>query len=250
MTVTALVAVKGSRGVTTLACALGAVWPSGRMVVVAECDPSGGDIAARFGLSTELGMASLVVSQRYSEERGELAGAGDHFQELPGGLAVLVGAVGADAGHALDRELARVGLHGLAPMDVVADCGRLDPRAVGQLRVLRDAERVIMLVAPSPSGLAHARWSVDRVRLLRAPDALPPQLVVSGDGPFPPAEVADAVGVELAAVLPRDPAAASMLRGEPGARRVLARSPLVGAAQRLAPSLTAELREEGLRDAS
>lgn len=250
MTVAALVGMKGSPGVTTLACALGAVWPSGRAVVVAECDPSGGDIAVRFGLPTDVGMTSLVVAHRHGSTTDEPAPAEEHIQELPGGLAVLVGPAGADAGAALDRELARVGLHGLTVMDVVADCGRLDPHATGQLRVLRDAECVVLVVAPTPSGIAHARWGADRVRALRTSDAPPPRLVVSGDGPFRAADVADALGLGLWAAVPRDPAAASMLRGEPGPRRALARSPLVAAAHRLVPALTTQPCDAELRDVS
>src|ERR1019366_10538581 len=50
-----LCSAKGAPGVTTLACVLGAVWPTHRAVVVAECDPSGGDLAGRFALSTRTG---------------------------------------------------------------------------------------------------------------------------------------------------------------------------------------------------
>ena len=38
-------AAKGGPGVTTAAVALAAVWP--RRAIVAECDPSGGDLALR-----------------------------------------------------------------------------------------------------------------------------------------------------------------------------------------------------------
>ncbi len=55
---------KGSPGVTTLACALGAVWPVQRRVLVAECDPAGGDIAVRFGLPARPGMTGFVFAAR------------------------------------------------------------------------------------------------------------------------------------------------------------------------------------------
>ena len=45
MSLVALAADKGSPGVTTAAVALAAVWP--RPALVAECDPSGGDLAMR-----------------------------------------------------------------------------------------------------------------------------------------------------------------------------------------------------------
>ena len=66
VTIISVCSAKGSPGVTTLACALGAVWPAERRVMVAECDPSGGDIAARFGLSAKRGMTSLILEARRS----------------------------------------------------------------------------------------------------------------------------------------------------------------------------------------
>ncbi|MCP5854114.1 hypothetical protein NL323_29700, partial [Klebsiella pneumoniae] len=45
MSLIVLGAAKGAPGVTTAAVALAAVWP--RSAVVAECDPSGGDLALR-----------------------------------------------------------------------------------------------------------------------------------------------------------------------------------------------------------
>src|ERR1700691_2739893 len=111
MTRVTLCSAKGSPGVTTLSCVLGAVWPADRPVVVAECDPSGGDLAGRFGLSTRVGMTSLVLTER----QGAVATADyrAHLQQLPGGLDVLVAPPGSDAASALDREL------GMTASDVI-----------------------------------------------------------------------------------------------------------------------------------
>ena len=49
MSLIAVAAGKDSRGVTTTALALAAVWPRARAVLLAECDPSGGSLAARYG---------------------------------------------------------------------------------------------------------------------------------------------------------------------------------------------------------
>ena len=58
-----LCSVKGAPGVTTAACALGAVWPERRPTpIVVECDPAGGDLAARFGLEVTRGVVSLTVA--------------------------------------------------------------------------------------------------------------------------------------------------------------------------------------------
>ena len=46
MALIAVAADKGAPGVTTTALALAAVWP--RPVLLAECDPAGGDLVYRF----------------------------------------------------------------------------------------------------------------------------------------------------------------------------------------------------------
>ncbi|HSS91257.1 MAG TPA: hypothetical protein VLL69_18210, partial [Streptosporangiaceae bacterium] len=67
----ALVAVasdKGAPGVTTASVVLAAVWP--RPVLLAECDPAGGDLRYRFraadggGLDPGRGLLSLAVAAR------------------------------------------------------------------------------------------------------------------------------------------------------------------------------------------
>ncbi|HZD68787.1 MAG TPA: hypothetical protein VFA45_07675, partial [Actinomycetes bacterium] len=59
MSVIALAAGKGSRGVTTAALALAATWPAPRRVLLAECDPAGGSLAVRFRLRPTPGLVSL-----------------------------------------------------------------------------------------------------------------------------------------------------------------------------------------------
>ena len=104
MTIVTICSSKGSPGVTTLACAIAATWPQNRRILLAECDPSGGDIAARFGMSAKLGMTSLVLESR-SSQGSALPNVEQHLQRLPGGLEVLVGAVGASAARMVDDEL-------------------------------------------------------------------------------------------------------------------------------------------------
>jgi hypothetical protein len=249
MTIVALVAANGAPGVTTLACALGAVWPVDREVVLAECDPSGGDVAARFGLATDPGVTSLVLALRHGPPDDVSAVAGEHAQQLPGGLAVLVGPIGGDAGAALDRELAQVSLSSIETRDVLVDCGRLDAQSAGQHCVLRDADGALLVVTPDPSGVARGRWALDRLAGLRKGSASV-GIAVAGEGIFRPGDVADALGAAVLGVVPRDDVAAGMLAGGSGAQRALARSRLVTFAKRLAPALiavepTGELRRAG-----
>lgn len=249
MSVIALVGTTGGPGVTTLACMLGAVWPRDRAVVVAECDPSGGDIAARFGLSTDTGMSSLVVSRRSDQAAPDESDWSRHVQTLPGGLGVLVGPVGGDAGSAVDHELASVGLESRTT-DVLADCGRLDVHAPGQRRVVRDADRVVLVLRSEAAAIAHGRWTAERVAGHRDGDLAGIGLVVAGRASFRPAEVADALGIGLLGTVPWDPAAAAMLAGQPGSRRNLTRAPLVVAGRRLIPGLVPVPQAEGWRNAS
>lgn len=249
MSVVALVGTTGGPGVTTLACMLGALWPRERSVVVAECDPSGGDVAARFGLATDTGMSSLVVTRRSGPSAAEGPDLSRHVQMLPGGLAVLVGPVGGDAGTAVDRELASFGLTSMST-DVVADCGRLDVHATGQRRVVRDADRVVLLVRSEAAAIAHGRWTAERVAGHRGGELAGIGVVVTGRAAFRAPEVAEALGVELLGALPRDRAAAAMLAGQPGSRRALVRTPLVVAGRKLVDQLVPAPLVEERRDAS
>ena len=86
MEIVPIVAAKGSVGVTTAALTLAAVWPEGRGApVVVECDPGGGDVAARFGLEVIPGVVSLAAELERSGP-ADPADSGDqlggHTQEI------------------------------------------------------------------------------------------------------------------------------------------------------------------------
>jgi hypothetical protein len=66
-------------------------------------------------------------------------------------------------------------------------------------------------------------------------------VVLVGDGPYPDAEIAAALGVEVLARLPWDPVAAQALVSVPASARELRLSPLVRAARSLADRLAKEL---------
>ena len=92
MSVVALGAVR-SCGVTTLALALAATWPSSRRVLLAELDPAGGTLAAASGWPPEPGLVSLAAAARRGSDP-ELVW--EHCQELADGTAVLAGPGSAD----------------------------------------------------------------------------------------------------------------------------------------------------------
>ena len=233
MTRVTLCSAKGSPGVTTLSCVLGAVWPADRAVVVAECDPSGGDLAGRFGLSTRLGMTSLVLTERQAVMRTPDYRA--HAQQLPGGLDVLVAPAGSDSAVALDRELGMSTSDIVPPdCDLLADCGRLVPGAVGQEKMIRAADGVVLLVRPDVAGVAHARWATSRINELSSSI---PYAVVVGTGTYEAAEVAEELDVNVLGAVPFDPSAALMACGSPGTARRFIRSGLVAFAREMVTAL-------------
>lgn len=138
---------KGSPGVTTSAVVLAAVWP--RPVLLAECDPSGGDLvywlpaASGERLDAQRGLLSLAVAARRGAQPQQVW---DHAQRLPGGLDVLTGVATAEQGAGLEPLWGAVGgvLSRVPQADVIADCGRLGPE--GPLYELLAQSAAIVLI--------------------------------------------------------------------------------------------------------
>lgn len=163
MTLIAVAAGKGSPGVTTTAIALASVWP--RPALVAECDPSGGDLAMRLSgpggvaLDPTHGLLSYAAAAR----RGA-APLQDHLQEVEGGLQVLLGLQTPEQGSGLTDLWAGIasGLAREPDTVVIADCGRLEPRAPS-LEVLRRADLVLLLARPALGAVVHLRHRIAAV---------------------------------------------------------------------------------------
>jgi hypothetical protein len=284
MTTIAVCSAKGSPGVTTLACALGAVWPTERQILLVECDPSGGDLAARFGLSAKRGTSSLMLEAR------RLGAAdlkiSDHLQTLPGGLEVLAGPSGAGAARTVDAgwsDCLRYLTHHdqwstNGSRDLVLDCGRIQPGARGQRAVLGFAEHVLVVSRPTIESLTSTRWIAEQLNraedawsangaepysnhwaspLIDAPAAAPSSfddpiagrksstgLVLVGQGPVAGSQAALALGLRLLATIPDDVVGAAALRGEAVNSRRLSRSALVAAVRSLALILVGSQCEE------
>jgi hypothetical protein len=231
MTLYALVSAGGAPGVTTTSLALALGWPS--QVIVAECDPSGGDVlAGLFGghLPANTGLLSLAIEAGRScdaavralwdqlidldEERSRflLAGISDPRQAI----------ALAPSWPALAAALAAV------PADVIADCGRLDA-APAVAPVLAAASLVALVLRPSLRQVSKAKRRVDLLtELFGGRERL--VLLIVGDGTHAAREVSRALGVPVAAVLPEDRKTASVLSDGSGGRRGLAARPLVRAA--------------------
>jgi hypothetical protein len=159
MALIAVAADKGSPGVTTTALTMAAVWP--RRALLAELDPSGGDIALRLRgprgvpLSPETGLISLAVGVRRGTQPHQVF---EHVQRLDGGLEVIVGLSSGEQGSGLAGMWGPVGdlLDRVPGVDVVADLGRLYP-ASPAADVLTAASAVVLVTRPTIDAVAHLR---------------------------------------------------------------------------------------------
>ena len=223
MDIVPLLAAKGSMGVTTAALTLAAVWPDGRGApVVVECDPGGGDVAARFGLEVIPGVVSLAAELERSGPADPL-GPGDqvagHTQELPGGLRVLVAPTSPEEMRLpLDRLAEDLPRLAQAPGDLIVDCGRLEASAMRQrtavLRLVQRCGLVVVVVRPELAALQHLNVWLPTLRSLDV-DVL---ALLSGRGPYSPEEIGDTMDLRVIGSLPHDPAAAEVVGGASGSR--------------------------------
>jgi hypothetical protein len=129
--------------------------------------------------------------------------------------------------------------------DVVADCGRLDPGSPA-IAVWEGADRQVLVVRPRLADLhAVAAWTETHTPGRGSNDVRPERrgvgLVVVGDGPYPDAEIAEALDVEVLCRLPWDPRGAAALVSVPASSRDARLAPLVRAARTLAHDLAAGL---------
>jgi len=208
-----------SGGATTLALCLAACTED---AVVVEADPAGGVLALRYGLGREPGLITLASTH------GPAPDLAAHCQLLPGGLATVVAPesperaaqVLASAGRRLSATLVAEG-----PRTVVVDVGRL--WASSPAAVLAAAAEVALVVARPRAEELVAAAEVVRFLGERA------GIVLAGDGPYRPSEVADELGCWVFGPLAWDPRAAAAL-AEGGSPAALARSGLVRSARALA----------------
>jgi hypothetical protein len=251
MALIAVAADKGAPGVTTTATALAAVWP--RPVVLAECDPAGGDVVYRLPgahggrLDPRRGLLSLAVAARHGLEPGQVW---QHAQRLRGGLDVLAGVGNAEQGTGIEPLWGPVGdlLARLPGADVIADCGRLGPDGP-YYDLLARAAIVVLIIRPSLGEVLRLRDRVATVALaVGRRGGHEPRigvLVVADRRGYRRAlaEVRQAVGgadspVGLIGGIGYEPKSAQRLRGEWGGR--LDRSRLIRTARDAAGQLASE----------
>jgi hypothetical protein len=251
MALIAVAADKGAPGVTTTALALAAVWP--RPVLLAECDPAGGDIiyrlraADRGRLDPRRGLLSLAVAARRGVTPAQVW---EHGQKLRCGLDVLLGVTTAEQGSGLGPLWDAIGaaLAALPRADVIADCGRLGPDGA-YYELLAHAAAVVLVVRPSLGEVVRLRGRAaalsaavgqrsgheGRVGLLVVVDH-------RGSGAAL-AEVGQAVGcrdspVSLLGAIAYEPKSAELLRGEWGGK--LRKSVLIRTAREVTRRLVSQ----------
>lgn len=243
MTVLVFGSAKGSPGVTTTVLALAARWPEHREPFVVEADPNGGDMVARLaslegdtgGLRDTPSTVQLAAASRRGLNSTSLL---EHSQRLPGlgevrallspasafaSTTALVELVNADlAGH----------LAGLSSHDVLVDAGTIHP-ASPALTVLRSVRWLNVVARPTLESILHTRELVTAVGAM----GVRCSVVVIGDRPYSPIDVAEATGTHLLGSLPSDPIGAAALAGEARSPKILGRSRLIRSAAVIASSL-------------
>jgi hypothetical protein len=228
----ALVSAGGSPGVTTAAVALALGWPSA--AIVAECDPSGGDILAGLltghvpctvglmELAIEAGRDGNAAARALGDQLIPLAADGTRML-LPGLTDPRQAAGLTSAWPAVAATLAA------QPADVIADCGRLDSSPGQPLAILTAARTVALVLRPTIRQVWSARSRVEMLSQIGNSSRL--ALLLTGPGTHSAREVAQALGVPVAAALPDDARSAALLSDGIGGQRNLTSGALVRSAR-------------------
>lgn len=237
---------KAAPGVTTSTWALALSWP--RPLLVADCDPAGGDMAPGL-LAGRVGLDRGLLSWSTAARRGLAATAAatlltEHAVQMPERqeVSLLPGFVTATQGASFTPEtwegLAQALEHAAATagQDVLVDAGRLVTDR-GCWPVLRAADRVLLAVRPSVRSVHATQDAAQRLRQ-EVGDLEKAAALVVGAGPYSASEVAAALQLPLAGVLPYDRTAAEVLSdGALSSPKALRRAALMRAASSLAGKL-------------
>src|SRR5205823_3340547 len=125
-------------------------------------------------------------------------------------------------------------------------------RLAGRLAVMalvEEADAVVVVARPRLAELHRLAARAEELRGIAPAVAI----VLVGERPYGPDEVAGQLGIEVAGVIADDPFGARLLAGEPGRPRALHRSALLRSARALAATLSArpaaEVRDGGVAGA-
>ena len=228
MTVVAVCEAGGTAASTTTSLLLAAMLPRRYPAFMAECDPSGGDVAAWAQLPVAPGWSSAV-----SGNDRNWSAIVDHTQELPSGLRVITAPARPSQARAAVIEAAS----GFSPMVssmpeavMIADCGRVELDAPVWARA---AQLTLLLLrqatVSAPATVARVDRTIEALEVLRG-SCRQVGLVLIGGSPYPASEVSTVLGLELFGVLPEDAVGAGLVCGGWTVGKRAARSPLAKAA--------------------
>lgn len=192
-----LVSAKGSPGVSTAALALTAAAGDGGLMV--ELDPSGGSVECWTGATGEPGLIRVANGLRRAVEPEMLL---THAVTTPPGVRSVLAPT---AGGLAESTIAMTGdrlVPVLAELEatVVVDSGRWS-RSQSTARRIAGCDVIGVVCAPTMHGVEAARWLIDPLRSTAAGNVV---LLLVGDRPYSPLEVAAVVGVPVIGVLAWD----------------------------------------------
>ena len=236
MALVALGAVRSSPGTTTAALAIAGCVPD---AVVVEADPDGSVIAPRFQLRREPNVASLATATRASLDREVIA---EHAQLLPGSVPAVIGLASPEHSISFWRNAGPRLAASLAALDdqlVILDAGRLTPTSPVAL-LTEHAALTVLVARPTPEellALSHRHAAIrERTRSCA--------LLLVGNRPYGPTEVARQLDIDVLGVISHDPRAAAALAGL-GNGRGLRRSALARSAREVATALVERVHFKG-----
>lgn len=226
----AVASVKGAPGVTRLAMTLAALWPHGASATLVEADPAGGTIAGRFGLAASPSLTTLAAAMFPSAQDVRI---GEHTQQLPSGLPVVVAPTDPASVRAAVVDLAAAGaLLEKTAADpetvVVLDYGRLDARCLSP--VVTVADEVLLVVRPVAEEIGLSDVAVKSLQSAGSRV----RLVLRGAG-YTAGEMSRTLGVEVTGRLPEAPEAGLLARSR--------RSAYVRSVQQIALSIADRVRQ-------
>ncbi|MEZ0107908.1 MinD-like ATPase involved in chromosome partitioning or flagellar assembly [Catenulispora sp. EB89] len=212
----AVASVKGAPGVTRLAMTLAALWPHNISATLIEADAAGGTLAGRFGLASTPSLTTLAAAMFPAAQDVRI---GEHTQQLPSGLPVVVAPADPAGVQATVADLAATGglleqVSADSETTVILDCGRVDVRRLS--RALFLANEVLLVVRPVPEEIGLLDVAV---KSLQAAGSRV-RLVLRGAG-YTTGEMSRTLGVEVAGRLPDAPETGFFVRSR---RNVYARS--------------------------
>ena len=239
----ALLSAKGSPGCTTTALALASVWPSDRRVLLAECDPAGGDIASGY-LRGNLDGANGLVALAGQRSTDALTAVWQQMLALDdeGRQLLLLGPTDPRQASGLGNAWKTLGeaIEGFQrqepPIDLVLDLGR--HHSAHESPLLRQRVDVVVLVTRSSlPAVAAARVAALELGAASTEGPRVVCLVVGEGQPYSAKEISEAISLPVIGVLPYDNVSASAFSVGAPARRGLHRSALMRSVRTLSTAL-------------